>query len=60
MNSTDERVFVYLALLLLSALVGAGIGLMAGLWSFLQIVAVVELTYWLGLPGSRSRLAIKG
>ena len=50
MNGTDGRFFIYPALILVSVLISVGMGFMAGLWSFLQIVAVMELVCWLGLP----------
>lgn len=52
MSATDERFMIYSALALLCSTVSAFIGVAAGVWSFIQIAAVVEFLYWMGLPGS--------
>jgi hypothetical protein len=51
MNTMGERIFVYSALLAVCVLLSALLGLPAGIWSLLQIVAVVEFIYWLGAIG---------
>ena len=48
MNAVDERFMIYAALALLCSAVGAFLGTAAGLWSFVQIAAVIEFLYWLG------------
>ncbi|RLA56685.1 MAG: hypothetical protein DRQ98_01415 [Gammaproteobacteria bacterium] len=48
MNTQDERFFLYSALLILCCTASIFVGLVAGLWSFVQIVAVIELMYWIG------------
>jgi hypothetical protein len=45
-----ERFVIYTALVLLCSIVSVFLGMAAGLWSFLQIAAVIELLYWAGLP----------
>ena len=46
----SERIFIYCVLIAVCGLISAGVGLAAASWSFLQIVAVVELVYWIGIP----------
>ena len=48
MNMVKKRLEVYLALAVLCGLTAALVGPGAGLWTFVQIVAVVELIYWTG------------
>ena len=50
MNAIDERFFIYSALALLCSAVSAFLGAVAGLWSFLQIAAIIEFLYWIGRP----------
>lgn len=55
MNAADGRFMIYAALALLCSAASAFLGAAAGLWSFLQIAAVFEFLYWIGLPaGSNS------
>ena len=49
MNILDERFVIYTALVLLCSIASVFLGMAAGLWSFLQIAAVIELLYWVGL-----------
>jgi hypothetical protein len=53
-NTLEQRSIVYAALALLCAMVAPLIGLTAVSWSFLQMVAVIELTYWFGTPVRQS------
>ena len=53
MNILDERFVIYTALVLLCSIASVFLGMAAGLWSFLQIAAVIELLYWIGVPASR-------
>ena len=53
MNILDERFVIYTALVLLCSIASVFLSMAAGLWSFLQIAAVIELLYWIGLPASR-------
>lgn len=53
MNILDERLVIYTALVLLCSIASVFLGMAAGLWSFLQIAAVIELLYWLGLSAHR-------
>ena len=50
MDRLDERFLIYTALATVCAFVSTFSSLGAGLWSFLQAVAVIELIYWVGLP----------
>jgi hypothetical protein len=49
----NERFVIYTALVLLCSIASVFLSMAAGLWSFLQIAAVIELLYWIGLPASR-------
>ncbi len=53
MERLKERFFIYTALAMLCALTAAIVGATAGLWSFVQIVAVVELIYWTARPSAK-------
>ena len=53
MNGWDDRWLVYPVLLLLCATLAAFTGPAAGLWSLLQVVAVIEATRWLGAARAR-------
>jgi hypothetical protein len=50
MDKIGERLLVYIALLVICTGAGAMLGLSAGLWTFVQVAAVVEVTYWLCKP----------
>ena len=50
MNKLGERFLIYTALAVLCALTGAVVGSAAGLWSFVQVVAVIEFIYWIASP----------
>ncbi len=49
MKTLDERFIIYFALVILCCTTGIFLGLAAGLWSFIQIAAVIEFMYWLGI-----------
>ena len=51
MRTLDERLLVYAALVILCSAASVFLGLAAGIWSFVQIVAVIEITYWIGTLG---------
>ena len=53
MDKLKERIVIYAALAMLCALTATIVGAAAGLWSFIQIVAVVELIYWTARPSDR-------
>ena len=55
MDTLDERFLIYAALLILCSAASVFVGLAAGLWSFVQIAAVIEFMYWIGTPGSAER-----
>ena len=55
MDTPDERFLIYAALLILCSTTSVFVGLVAGLWSFVQIVAVIEFVYWIGTPGGASK-----
>jgi len=45
-----ERFLIYTALSVLCVLTAAFAGSAAAFWSFVQVVAVIELIYWLAQP----------
>ena len=56
MNDTfEQRLVIYAPLALLCALAGFWLGTAAAIWSFVQVLAVIELTYWFGMPVTASR-----
>ena len=56
MNKLGERFLIYAALGLLCVLTGAVVGTAAGLWSFVQIVAVIEFIYWIAGPLGKTQV----
>jgi len=50
MSIVDERFMIYSALAILCSTVSVFLGPTAGIWSFIQIGAVIEFLYWVGLP----------
>mgnify|MGYP001825165190 CR=1 FL=1 len=50
MNKLGERFLIYTALAVLCATTAAFAGTVAALWSFFQVVAVIELIYWIASP----------
>jgi hypothetical protein len=46
MDRLDERFLIYSALAVLCATAAVFLGPAAGFWSFIQIVAMIELVYW--------------
>lgn len=54
MNKLSERFLIYTALAVLCAMTAAFAGTAAGIWSFVQIVAVIELIYWMARPAGKS------
>lgn len=55
MNKLGERFLIYTGLGVLCAFTGAVVGTAAGLWSFVQVVAVIEFIYWIASPMGKSR-----
>ena len=53
MSILYERFVVYSALTILCCTIGILLGLVAGIWSFVQIALVIELMCWIGTAGSR-------
>ena len=49
-NTLEQRLLVYGPVGLLCGFAGIWLGAAAAVWSFVQIVAVVELTNWLAAP----------
>ena len=49
MNIQDQRLVIYAAVALLCAVAAMAIGAAAA-WSFLQVLAVIELVQWFGAP----------
>ena len=56
-NPLEQRLVIYLPLLLICTLAGAWLGSAAAIWSFAQVVAVIEIIRWLATP---ALLADKG
>lgn len=52
MNSTEQRVFIYLVVAVFTAACAPIVGAGASLWTFVQIVAVTELIHWIGKPAT--------
>ncbi|MBE9538827.1 MAG: hypothetical protein IMF06_07065 [Proteobacteria bacterium] len=52
MKTLDERFLIYSALVILCCTSSVFFGLAAGFWSLIQITAVIEFMYWIGLPAS--------
>ena len=50
MGTLEERFLIYTALAILCCTAGAFLGAAAGIYTFMQIAAVIEVTYWLGSP----------
>ena len=50
MSKVDERFLVYTALAMVCSTAGVFLGLAAGVWSFIQIAAIIELAYLAGAP----------
>ena len=50
MSKLEERVLIYIALILLCSLASVFMGLTAGSWSFVQMASVIELMYLIGGP----------
>lgn len=48
MSGWKERRLVYAALLIACCVLGAAAGPVAGVWSFVQVAAIIELTCRLG------------
>jgi len=51
MRTQGQRFFIYGALAVVCSALSVFLGLAAVAWSFLHIVAVIELMYWIGTPG---------
>ena len=51
MRTPRQRMFIYAALAIVCSALSVFLGLAAVAWSFLHIVAVIELMYWIGTPG---------
>ncbi len=56
MSKLGERFLIYAALAVLCALTAAVVGTAAGLWSFIQVVAVIEFIYWIASPRGKSQV----
>lgn len=50
MNKLEERLLIYGAVLVLCGIAAAFLGAAVGLYTFIQIAAVIEFTYWFGSP----------
>ncbi len=63
MTAVEERFLIYVALLVVCATGGAFLGLLAGMCTFVQVAAIIELVYWFAFrvagPGTVSDNRIK-
>lgn len=50
MTSVEERVLVYMALMVICAFIAVFAGLAAAAITLLQIAAVIEALFWFGVP----------
>ena len=50
MDTLEERFLIYTALAILCCTASAFLGAAVGMYTFMQIAAVIEVTYWLGSP----------
>ena len=50
MNKLYERFLIYTAVAILCTTVATVVGSSAGVWTMVQIIAVVELIYWIARP----------
>ncbi len=55
MHRLSERLVIYSVLLVLCGLTGIAVAPVAGALSFFQVVAVIELIYWLAKPAGDAR-----
>ena len=53
MNRWGERFLIYTALAVLCVMTAAFAGSAAALWSFFQVLAVIELIYWIARPAAK-------
>ncbi len=54
MNSSNESILIYAALIILCGVASVFVGLTAGIYSFLQIAVVIEFFYWIRTRGGRN------
>ncbi len=52
MKTLDERFMIYSALVILCCTSSVFFGVAAGFWSLVQMTAVIEFMYWIGIPSS--------
>lgn len=57
MGILGDRFLVYSALAILCGATSSILGPGAGIWSFVQIAVVIELTHWIGTHGGNNRRA---
>ena len=56
MNSPNERILIYVALLVVCGAASVLVGPTAGIYSFLQIALVIEIFYWIRTRGGKKPL----
>ncbi|WP_153239446.1 hypothetical protein [Halioglobus maricola] len=56
MNRWGERFLIYMALAVLCVMTAAFAGTAAAVWSFMQVVAVIELIYWIARPVAKTQV----
>jgi hypothetical protein len=52
MGGMEERKLVYMALLIACGVIALSAGPTAGIWSFVQVGLMIELSFWLGTHGA--------
>lgn len=57
MSKLGERFLIYAALAVLCVMTAAFAGTAAAFWSFVQVVAVIELIYWIASPAAEKETA---
>ena len=48
MTKLEERILIYIALAILCCTISVFLGAAAGIYTFMQIAAVIEFIYWFG------------
>ena len=56
MSKLEERILIYIALVLLCSTASVFFGLTAGAWTFIQMASVIELMFLFGDPRREKKL----
>ena len=54
MSKLEERALIYIAMMIFCSVAGVFMGLAAGVWTFIQMAAVIEILYSLGNSNNSS------